>query len=136
MTCRHSDPINNPDCGSYRHPTQQLEQLQKTSDGIRQKFGIADGPDNSRFELLDVTVVGPRTVVRVRYESCPNCSFEGVKLLVYQNVSMIDVARWRVIDPHFTDEKSISRTHAPSPIARFPATEQGLKLAMLLAEGM
>jgi hypothetical protein len=80
-----------------------------------------------------MVAVGTAMVLRVKYESCPNCSFEGVKLLVYRNVSVMDVVRWRVIDPHFTDKQPTLRSHAPSPIARFPATDEGLRLALKVA---
>lgn len=113
MTCRHS--ANDPSCGrnQVHQPVAQ--------------------PDNSRFELLDIIQQGMALVIKVKYESCPNCSFEGVKILVYYGVSLIDVARWRVIDPHFTDKQPTLRSHAPSPIARFPATEEGLRLALKVA---
>lgn len=135
MTCRHSDPINNPGCSSYRTPKQQLEDLEKQRQELITRFKIRkfevkdeSTPDNSNFEIMDFQEVGPYIALKVKYESCPACSYEGTKILVYL-ASIKQVVSWKVIDPHFTD-KAPGKKHAPSPLARFPASDIGWEDAL------
>ncbi len=134
MTCRHSDPINNPDCTSYRTPEEQLTKIEKNREELMRKFKLSSTPDNSKFEIMDTFFWSgeeyPTAVLKVKYESCPDCSYEGIKILVYKNVTMKDMLKWRVIDPHFSDKQPKDHKHAPSPIARFPASDEGWEAAL------
>jgi hypothetical protein len=84
-------------------------------------------PDNSRFEVEDSCAHGRYLVLKVKYESCEKCAFEGSKILVYRDCSLQQAIRWKVIDPHFRpdprSEKQRDPRQAPSPIARFPADQ-------------
>jgi hypothetical protein len=128
MTCRHSDPINNPGCSSYKTPQEQLELAKESIKDLIDKFDLDKDPDNSNFEILDVVSLGQYIALTVKYESCEKCSYEGVKILVYE-ATLRDVLNWKVIDPHFSS-KPPKKNHAPSPIARFPASEDGKKLVL------
>jgi hypothetical protein len=124
MTCRHKDPINNKECGSYQSPEKQRENLKKDLQRLSAEFGLKDEPDNSDFEILDAVEGTSGLVLKVKYHSCPECSYEGTKILVYFNASIKDALKWRVIDPHFSDKPAETR-HAPSPDVRFPASDSG-----------
>lgn len=131
MTCRHS--AGDPNCSSSRfYPAfdsaqnQRVLDLQKEVDRQRE---LLKGPDNSRFEIVDVSEVpGHGIALKVKYDSCENCSYEGTKVLVYLGSTMRDVLKWRVIDPHFKDKPSGAK-EAPSPDARFPASPVGWEMA-------
>lgn len=119
MTCRHSDPINNPGCSSYKSPDEQLANLKK-------KFNITETPDASNFEVARVEKVGNHLVMEVIYPNCNKCSYEGHKIMVFLDVDLKDAITWRTIDPHFRDPNSKrTKKEAPSPAARFPANETG-----------
>lgn len=127
MSCRHVDPINNPNCSSFQTPEEQVENAKKAILNLKTRFKINDTPDNSNFEIMRVQEVGPYLVLEVKYESCENCSYEGQKVMVLPGKT-VDALKWRVIDPHFRDsneDKDRDRKKAPSPIARFPATAEG-----------
>ncbi len=130
MTCRHSDPINNPNCGSYRTPAEQIKNLKKQIEGVSDRFKESIEPDNSKFEIIDCFEMAQGLILKVRYESCAGCSYEGTKVLVYRGAAMKDVLNWRVIDPHFSDKPAGGRM-APSPTARFPASPEGERNAAL-----
>jgi len=80
--------------------------------------------------------------MKVKYPSCKKCDYEGNKVMVFLNVSEKDILKWKEIDPHFRapveDQyvKSINREprKAPSPAARFPASDEGWKDAIEYAK--
>jgi hypothetical protein len=130
MTCRHQDRVNNPECSSYRTPAQQAAELEKQLNSLRLRNGLTDTPDAKRFEVEDVEEASGHLVMKVRYPNCAKCSYEGLKVLVFENVRMKDVIRWKTIDPHFRDASPKDWSEAPSPIARFPASDVGWKDAL------
>lgn len=125
MTCRHSDPINNPACSSYETPEEQLANLEKQKESVKAKFKLTDTPDSERFEIEDFAEIGEYFVVKASYPNCKNCSYEGVKVMVFQGVGVRDALKWRKIDPHFRETTPLTRAEAPGPIARFPASKEG-----------
>lgn len=105
MTCRHMP--GDPDCTSGRSPTT---------------------PDSERFEVLDaVELPGNYLVMKVQYPNCSACAYEGAKVMVFKDASAITALRWKNIDPHFRDPSKtlLSYRTAPSPVARFPASDKG-----------
>lgn len=93
-------------------------------------------PDSSNYRIEEAERIGSHLVVRVRYPSCSRCEFDGNKVMVFLNVTEMQVIRWRRIDPHFRPpEKSPLDTEAPSPAARFPATREGWADAVSYARG-
>lgn len=116
MVCRHSP--GDPNCSS-----QNPKYGQATQSSV----------DSSKYEIIDVHRVGKHLVLKVKYPSCTNCAYEGVKVMVFLNVSEKEVIMWKKIDPHFRDPKSKNRNEAPSPAARFPATSQGWEDAIKYA---
>lgn len=92
-------------------------------------------PDASKYDVVDAQQVGPHLVMKVQYPNCYRCAFEGVKVLVFANTNAMQALKWKRIDPHFRDPKIKSTaTDAPSPIARFPASEEGWADALDYAE--
>ena len=131
MTCRHSDPINNPSCGSYRTPEEQVGMAERQIEDLRKKFKIPTSPDSGEFEIEDHLQVGQHLLLKVKYPSCTKCSFEGSKVMVFLNCDVGRVLRWKEVDPHFRDkDPKPDPRRAPSPDARFPATEIGWQHAI------
>jgi len=93
-------------------------------------------PNPGKYEILDARRVGGHLVLKVRYLGCNKCYYGGAKVMVFLNVSEVEVIRWRRIDPHFieSDMKS-SADEAPSPAARFPASDEGWADAIEYAQG-
>jgi hypothetical protein len=80
-------------------------------------------PDATEFSILDYVERNNCLVLKVKYPSCEACSFEGVKILVYENCTAREALEWKTIDPHFRDpDANRSKNEAPPPIARFPAS--------------
>ncbi len=81
--------------------------------------------DNTKYEVKQFEQVGNHLVLKVRYSSCPNCSYDGVKIMVFESTQATEVIFWKTIDPHFREQRSRSKTIAPPPIARSPRTRRG-----------
>ena len=91
-------------------------------------------PDNTRFEVLDAVQDGPYLIMKVQYPNCAKCSYEGIKVMVFEDVTAFDALKWKVLDPHFRDpNETRSEREAPPPVARFPANERGWQDALSYA---
>jgi len=123
MACRHA--ANDPTCSSYPGNLERARQLIDAHEG-------RTSPDASSYEIERVERVGAHLVLSVRYPNCAKCSYEGLKNLVFLNVTEVQVLRWRRIDPHFRD-KLPALNEAPSPAARFPASDEGWNDAIAYA---
>ncbi len=73
--------------------------------------------------------IGRFLIVQLRYPACT--TFEGVKILVYENVSLSELLAQKKIDPHFSEEQAYK-----SPIARFVPLAKGWKMAEKLCESL
>lgn len=93
-------------------------------------------PNPDAFHIDEVEQVGEHLVVRVEYPGCVKCSFDKKKVMVFLFVQLKDVLKWKRIDPHFRETTQTSKTEAPSPRARFPATEDGWREALEWAQWM
>jgi hypothetical protein len=94
----------------------------------RYREAVARNVNPDDYKIEKVERVGPHLVLQVRYPSCAKCEFEGLKTMVFLNVSEADALRWRRIDPHFRDMLKtaiLDVTVAPSPAARYPGNENG-----------
>ncbi len=106
MTCHHA--ANDPNCSSnQRHydTSRELETL---------KAKIAT-PDSEKFEIVQVEQVGKHLVLKVLYPNCSKCSYEGHKVMVFLNTSPADALLWKVIDPHFRDDKKHAKLRREAP---------------------
>ena len=73
--------------------------------------------------------MGAHLVMKVKYPNCALCAYEGQKVMVFLNVTEAQVLKWRRIDPHFRATKALPQ-EAPSPAARFPASQEGWRDAL------
>lgn len=89
-------------------------------------------PDPTRYEIIDAVEAGPHLVVKAKFPSCSACAYEGNKVLVYLNVKALDAIKWKKLDPHFRPDKA-AIYEAPSPAARFPASDEGWRDALAFA---
>lgn len=117
MTCRHS--AGDPACSSNSRRYESQYEEPKT-------------PDKKLFEIEECEEIGGFMVLKILYPNCKKCSYEGNKIIVYGGVTMKDVLKWREIDPHFQSNTRIDPKQAPSPIARFPASDEGWMNAIAL----
>lgn len=118
MTCRHSK--GDPNCSSSGSSGYDYSGGYSWS-----KSAYVDTPDAANYEVEDVAQVGKHLVLKVKYPNCSKCAYEGNKVLVFLNIPIKDALLWRKIDPHFRATKSILKSEAPSPAARFPASPEG-----------
>lgn len=134
MTCRHGPGDMN--CSS--HPSNVERRVAKAKDEeiAALKARIPATPDSMNYEIVDAVQIAEHLVMRVKYPNCKNCSYEGVKVMVFLNATSFDALRWRVIDPHFRDpEVTRPSNHAPGPAARFPGSAEGWADAQVYAHG-
>lgn len=133
MTCRHK--AGDPGCSStkdnyyYKEQNAEVQRLQRQVDEQR---ALLKKPDNSQFEIIDCFEGTKGIVLKVKYDSCKDCAYEGTKVLVYAGLTTRDVLKWRVIDPHFSGKPPATTREAPSPTARFPSSEGGWDMAVKL----
>lgn len=127
MTCRHI--LGDPSCSGYPSYVKKQE-AQKNAEIAEELLKRTPNPDD--YEIVDAKPVCGNLVIKAQYSSCVNCSFDAMKVMVFLDVDMVAALKWRRIDPHFDDKPRTAR-EAPSPAARFPATEQGWKDAVKYA---
>jgi len=83
-------------------------------------------PDPSNYEIIRSLQVGYKLVVEIVYPDCTN--YEGKKILVFEDCNINMLTAQKIIDPHFSNNKSYY-----SPIARFQPTNKGWELACYVA---
>ena len=134
MVCRCSSPQEHARRAAEQASLTQAYTAKKHKDEVAKlRAEIAGLTINAeRFEVLNAEEVGGHLVMRVKYPSCQNCSHEGVKVMVFSGASAIDALRWKRIDPHFRGPES-KPNEAPSPVARFPGTDEGWENAVAFA---
>lgn len=86
-------------------------------------------PDPKNYKFLDVKQIKNHLAVKLHYPDSIN--YEGNKIMVYRNTTLIELVNQKAIDPHFS-----SVAGAISPFARFEPTDEGWAHALLLAEGL
>ena len=129
MTCRHNP--GDPTCTSGN----SAEALAQKGREMLERWDPQ--PDNTQYEVLEAQPMDGHLIMKVRYASCPNCAFEGTKIMVFLNTSAVDALKWKRIDPHFQDPMMKGMpADAPTPDARFPATEQGWSHAIKYAQSL
>lgn len=139
MTCTHR--AGDTSCSSHpdniaarQYEYEQAAETKRRND-VREELSMK--PDASNFEITEVQRIGAHLVLRVKYPNCAACSYEGNKVMVFLNVTEVQVLKWRTIDPHFREFKldaNTNATQAPSPAARFPSSAEGWVDACAYAE--
>ncbi len=134
MTCRHQP--GDPACGQGARDSAEAERerLEKELWTYKEAAKTPKTPDAENYSIEKIERVGKHLVLQVQYPNCKFCAYEGNKVMVFENVSEVEVLRWRKIDPHFADP-TVQRPprEAPSPVARFPASEGGFWAAVQFA---
>lgn len=123
----------------FGHSFNSLEKISKnmlvrnSSDSIKIKNNeiiVKDNPlpnpkpDN--YSIIKYEQIKNKLIIKIKYHDCVN--YEGEKILIF-NCSYNDIIKQRLIDPHFSEDKSFY-----SPIARFEPTEEGWELAIKFVE--
>lgn len=78
-------------------------------------------PSPTNWKILEAHEELGWLVVRLKYEGCTN--YEGEKILVYKNMTLVKLVNNKAIDPHFL-------VSGVSPTARFVPTHEGWKMAL------
>lgn len=97
--------------------------FQKRSFYTNSNIDVAPNPNPGSYRVIKVLKYSRAHVVIAHYIGCTN--FEGNKVMVYQG----PYREMGVRDPHFQE-------HEYSPVARFPPTELGIKLAIQTAQSL
>lgn len=88
---------------------------------------IARGnPNPNNYNILRTVQIGKYLVILIHYPDCKN--YEGKKILMYENITIEQLIKQQLIDPHFSNNKKYK-----SPIARFQPTDNGWDMAMACA---
>jgi hypothetical protein len=102
------------------------------SDSVATKEKKADAvtgnPDPNNYQLVQAEEKNGFLVVKIRYPDCTN--YEGNKILVFKDVTLIQLVNQKLIDPHFFQNNK----KYTSPIARFVPTDEGWEMALALIE--
>jgi len=88
---------------------------------------INDAPDPNNFKITNVERIGSFTILKVNYPNCKN--YKGDKVMVFDNLSELDLVNLKTLDPHFTDMKL-------SPIARFKPDKGGWGMAISFCQNV
>lgn len=103
---------------------QREEYNQKKIDKLQAELSALT-PDSSKWELVDFLESGSYFIAKVKFQSCEHAGYGGHKILVFKATTK-EAIMWRHIDPHFKKAGiEVIKTHAPVPIARFPASPEG-----------
>ncbi len=84
-------------------------------------------PNPFKFKVIKSLAIGNYLVCKVNYPDCT--TFEGNKVMVYENLTQADLRDTKSLDPHFFDDNK-------SPIARFRGDADGWRLAIFLATSL
>jgi hypothetical protein len=84
-------------------------------------------PSPSNYKILETLTFGNMLIVEIQYPDCNN--YEGKKILVYEGVTISQLKKQKLIDPHFSENKDFY-----SPVARFEPTQKGWKMAESFAK--
>lgn len=139
MTCRHK--AGDPSCSSSPEGARRAAadaasyaeaQARTTVTTLKAQIA-ALAPDPTQFEIDEAKFVGPHLVARVLFPNCAKCAYEGKKVLVYLDIDVTKVLKWKRLDPHFRAAGPKSPQDAPPPAARFPASPEGWSDAIAYA---
>ena len=84
-------------------------------------------PNPRNFKILRSAQLNDLLTIAIKYPDCTN--YEGMKILIDENVGMADLVDQGHLDPHFSANKKFH-----SPIARFEPTPRGWEMARKFME--
>jgi hypothetical protein len=117
--------LRNSDARQYEKTVKYYqERIAELEKKLKEWEGLA-GNNYGDYAILDDHWENGHLILVIQYPSCQNCSFESKKILVFKVENPKDVMYWRKIDPHFRETPPKNKNEAPSPLARFPASDHG-----------
>lgn len=93
----------------------------------KKKDKAPGNPDPHNYQLVRAEEKHGHLVVMIKYPDCTN--YEGNKILVFKNLTLIQLVNQKFIDPHFFPAGKVQ-----SPVARFVPTDEGWNMALALVE--
>lgn len=103
--------------GEYVEPEIRYETVYKT----------LPNPDPKNFKIKDFMEVGKYLVAKVHYPDATN--FEGLKVMVFEEMDIRKLINLSEIDPHFSKDKG-------APIARFKPDDIGWQNAIMFCKAL
>ena len=85
-------------------------------------------PDPNNYQLVKAEEKNGYLVVMIKYPDCTN--YEGNKILVFKDLTLLQLVNQKLIDPHFFPANKKFK----SPVARFVPTDEGWNMALALTE--
>lgn len=101
-----------------------------SSTATTSKPDTTGNPDPNNYQLVRAEEHAGYLIVMIKYPDCTN--YEGNKILIFRDLTLIQLVNQRLIDPHFFPD---DKKHK-SPVARFVPTEEGWNMAVMLAKMM
>lgn len=80
-------------------------------------------PNPNNYTIIDAVEANDYLLMKIQYHDCTN--YEGLKILMFFDVTLLDLIKQKSIDPHFSDNKDYI-----SPIARFEPTDNGWNMGL------
>lgn len=82
-------------------------------------------PDTKAWKLIrfQESTDKKSVLIEVKFDRVQN--FNGLKILLFRNCTLVDLINQKEIDPHFLNNNKLKY-----PIARFSPTEEGWKMGM------
>lgn len=97
-----------------------------SSDNIKcitcKKNNFTKNPNPKIFIIKQYKQINNLLITIIKYPNCVN--YNGDKLLIFKNISIVDLFNKKKIDPHF-----LEKNKSYSPIARFIPTIEGWNMA-------
>lgn len=81
------------------------------------------------YKVVKALELGKYLILLINYPDCKN--YEGNKILVFRDITLIDLVNQKLIDPHFFEDSKYL-----SPLVRFVPTNEGWALAVKFVEMM
>jgi hypothetical protein len=75
-------------------------------------------PNPNNYDIIGHLESNGWLLIKIKYLDCTN--YEGMKILLFKDVTVMDLLKQKSIDPHFSENKKYK-----SPFARFEPTESG-----------
>jgi len=113
--------LSDCDCSHVAHETVFVEK-------IKIKKSTGGNPDPKNWKIIRSEEIGTHLIVMMQYPDCTN--YEGKKILLYENTTLIGLLGQKLIDPHFFPNSNDFKYK--SPIARFEPTDRGWEMARKL----
>jgi hypothetical protein len=77
-------------------------------------------PDPCNFQIVGYYEHQEYLMVKVRYPDCFN--YEGLKIILFKNISYSKLRTWKTLDPHFDPKNNI--------VARLAPTNEGWNMGL------